>query len=43
MQLCQGDNLLKKLDEQDGGLDEALVKNYFRSLLSAIHYCLKVH
>ena len=43
MNLCQGGTLLEKLDKSDSGLDEALVKQYFRSTLSAIHYCLEVH
>lgn len=43
MNLCQGGTLLEKLDKSESGLDEAQVKQYFRSLLSAIHYCLEVH
>ena len=34
--------MAEKLKEKGSGLDEASVKKYFRSLLSAIHYCLKV-
>ena len=43
MNLCQGGTLLEKLNKSECGLDEALVKQYFRSLLSAVHYCLEVH
>ena len=42
MRLCQGGTLAQKLEETQGGLDEAQVKHYFRSLLSAVHYCLNV-
>lgn len=43
MVLCEGGTLEEKLEATENGLDEALVKDWFRSLLSAIHYCLKVH
>ena len=34
--------LLDSLNATENGLPEGLVKNYFRSILSAIHYCHEV-
>ena len=42
MDFCKGGTLLEKLDETQEGLPEAEVKDYFRSLISAIHYCHEV-
>ena len=43
MVICEGGTLEEKLEASENGLDEALVKTWFQGLLSAIHYCLKVH
>jgi len=42
MRLCEGGSLAQVLEARGSGLDEAKVKHYFRGLVSAIHYCLKV-
>ena len=43
MNYCKGGTLLSKLKKTESGIEESLAKHYFRSLLSAIHYCLEVH
>mmetsp|Transcript_13468 Transcript_13468/g.18450 ORF Transcript_13468/g.18450 Transcript_13468/m.18450 type:complete len:211 (+) Transcript_13468:1032-1664(+) len=43
MRLCEGGNLAEKLKANQEGLPEEQVKYYFRSLISALHHCLKVH
>ncbi len=43
MVICEGGTLEEKLEASENGLDESLVKKWFQSLLSALHYCLKVH
>lgn len=43
MNFCSGGTLAEKLEQSPQGLPEAQVKQYFRSLISAIHYCLEVH
>lgn len=42
MYYCQGGTLAQKLEKSEKGLDEELVKKYFRSLVSAVHYCHEV-
>ena len=39
---CKGGTLQDLLNETENGLPEAQVKVYFRSLLSALHYCHEV-
>jgi serine/threonine protein kinase len=43
MDYCQGGTLLEKLEKSKAGLEESLVKKYFRCLISAVHYCNEVH
>lgn len=42
MDFCQGGTLHDKLQMSEAGLPEAQVKVYYRSLISAIHYCHEV-
>ena len=42
MDFCQNGTLHDKLEETESGLPEPQVKTYFRSLISAIHYCHEV-
>ena len=42
MHYCMGGTLQQQLDASESGLPLASVKSYFRSLLSAIHYCHEV-
>lgn len=42
MDYCRGGTLLKRLNQTEFGLPEDTVKKYFRSLVSAIHYCHEV-
>ena len=39
---CKGGTLAQKLQMTEAGLPEAEVKQIFRSLISAIHYCHEV-
>ena len=43
MNFCSGGTLAQKLEASKNGLPEEEVREYFRSLISAIHYCLVVH
>ena len=43
MNYCKGGTLENKLKKSPNGIEESLVKHYFRCLLSAVHYCLVVH
>ena len=42
MDYCEGGTLKEKLEETESGLPEDEVRRYFRSLLSALHYCHEV-
>ena len=42
MDFCEGGTLHAKLEASENGLPETLVKSYFRSLISALHYCHEV-
>ena len=42
MDFCEGGTLHSKLQATDNGLPEHQVKSYFRSLISALHYCHEV-
>lgn len=39
MDLLEGGTLQEKLDEKKAGIEESLVRTYFRQLISAVHYC----
>ena len=42
MDYCKGGTLMEKLEKTKAGLEENLVKKYFRGLISAVHYCHEV-
>ena len=42
MDYLQGGTLLEKLEEQKTGFDESQAREYFRQLISAVHYCHEV-
>ena len=42
MDYCQGGTLHAQLEKTEAGLPETQVKGYFRSLISALHYCHEV-
>ena len=42
MEFYSNGSLSDKLQQYENGLPEAEVKSYFRSLISAIHYCHEV-
>ena len=42
MDYMQGGTLMKKLEDTEEGLDIEKVRQYFRGLVSAVHYCHEV-
>ena len=42
MDYLPGGTLAEKLRNSEAGLPEELVRNYFKDLMSAIHYCHEV-
>ena len=42
MDYLRGGTLMEKLDKSDNGLDIEAARNYFRGLISAVHYCHEV-